>query len=1112
MSESLAHYAFLPWMKQGIGAKITEKDALGTNNGAALERATLDVELNIESTDVEDGVTFNTPVSKTMKLQGPPDVIGVSSRAIVRVEPKSRVNNYQSNGLPYIEFYREDFLWTYTPAVVNVASKEKLTPWLALICLKDDEFTLNTTSDGRTFITISSDAADGAPIIDNAFHSESQHWAWGHVHLNTELEKAGVTGKVTNVLSIHEKEVNDELNADPDTGVCRLLCPRKLVKETQYTAFLIPAYETGRLSGLGLPYTGVKAQKMSWEIGGDYVSKTSGFNYPVYHTWTFRTGLYGDFESLARILEPVVTGPELGKRDMYIADPGFGLKDTLPESSVLGFEGALKPPGFVSDPWTNNTPNNNDYRENLRKLLNLSIDNETGFTDNNNPNADSLAFNPFYSATLGDDPIVTPHIYGRWHGLVNRLRTTGDINQPWVNDINLDPRNRASAGLGVTVVQKNQEEFMRRSWKQVEEVNEANKKIKKAALSQLISQSIYTKHVKNASSDQLIQITNPLHKYVLDGTKTVENSFTKSLVPNASKAAAFRKITRPGKKSNRALNKIAINNGASLLQANVVGNFNSGNIATAKDKIAPINAIIGTSINTAITNSTAAFEANDKAMATQGVFNALSTEADFGVLTTRKGALKTKIDDDATLNDDQRTFAKDLFDGILSSVAGIDSESHQIDFESIPYKALFGNDITAKYYLEIILTRDTGGAAGVISRATSLDDLNAFSGAFLGFTTDVLANLKDIPKGGLLTPVNDLSQTLVSSLQPKSLMLDRLNHAITIKVYNPVTKAYDTQALNRLKPVMAYPKIDDPMFRSLKKLSQEYILPNIDKVPNNSITLLEVNQAFIEAYMTGLNHEMSRELLWREFPSDQRGTYFRQFWDVSDNIMEDDQEKKYDIKKIPDWATQLGTHSPRILTNPTDSPYLVLLIRGDLLKKYPNTQVYAQKAAFKVPADPAAPRELADDSNPDNIKVPAFMAELDPDIYLFGFDIDIDEAKGFIPDGDGGTPDPGWFFVLRERPGQINFGLDDWTPENDGVSDLPESDPTDWNDLSWEHLTSPSGLANYQINTGHSFANGTGGVDAPIAEWGHNSADMAYILYQNPVIFARHAQEMLPEE
>ena len=43
---------------------------------------------------------------------------------------------------------------------------------------------------------------------------------------------------------------------------------------------------------------------------------------------------------------------------------------------------------------------------------------------------------------------------------------------------------------------------------------------------------------------------------------------------------------------------------------------------------------------------------------------------------------------------------------------------------------------------------------------------------------------------------------------------------------------------------------------------------------------LQTNRRFVEAYMVGLNVEMGRELLWRGFPTDQRGTCFAQFWDT----------------------------------------------------------------------------------------------------------------------------------------------------------------------------------------------------------------------------------------
>ena len=42
-----------------------------------------------------------------------------------------------------------------------------------------------------------------------------------------------------------------------------------------------------------------------------------------------------------------------------------------------------------------------------------------------------------------------------------------------------------------------------------------------------------------------------------------------------------------------------------------------------------------------------------------------------------------------------------------------------------------------------------------------------------------------------------------------------------------------------------------------------------------------VNERFIEAYLAGAQSRVLRELLWREYPTDQRGSYFRQFWDVS---------------------------------------------------------------------------------------------------------------------------------------------------------------------------------------------------------------------------------------
>ncbi len=106
MAGDLANYSFLPWLRQGVASQIVEKDTLGNGDGSVKERAELNVSLALEQTDAgENPLVSETNVAKTVKILGPGDVIGVSDRAIVTLEPKKGVTNYESNGLPYIEFY-----------------------------------------------------------------------------------------------------------------------------------------------------------------------------------------------------------------------------------------------------------------------------------------------------------------------------------------------------------------------------------------------------------------------------------------------------------------------------------------------------------------------------------------------------------------------------------------------------------------------------------------------------------------------------------------------------------------------------------------------------------------------------------------------------------------------------------------------------------------------------------------------------------------------------------------------------------------------------------------------------------------------------------------------
>jgi hypothetical protein len=215
-------------------------------------------------------------------------------------------------------------------------------------------------------------------------------------------------------------------------------------------------------------------------------------------------------------------------------------------------------------------------------------------------------------------------------------------------------------------------------------------------------------------------------------------------------------------------------------------------------------------------------------------------------------------------------------------------------------------------------------------------------------------------------------------------------------------------------------------------------------------------------------------------------------------------DNNHDILPMDEWDDSLGDHNQRILNEDGDlqtkKDFVVLVIRGDVLKKYPNTVIYAHKA---VNQGANIPRKLAGPDLPDDepveyseevIRTPIFQAELEPDIAMYGFNLTKQDVRG-------NTQYPaGWFFVMKERPGQINFGLDD-------SETIPQNPAHIWNDLEWGHLAS-GGSSN--LDNLHHIPCGTINASATNPDWGTNSAEMAHILYQMPVIFARHAEEMLP--
>jgi hypothetical protein len=188
-------------------------------------------------------------------------------------------------------------------------------------------------------------------------------------------------------------------------------------------------------------------------------------------------------------------------------------------------------------------------------------------------------------------------------------------------------------------------------------------------------------------------------------------------------------------------------------------------------------------------------------------------------------------------------------------------------------------------------------------------------------------------------------------------------------------------------PVLFTPRFPQPLAPVLGAMDQDLMLPGLDLVPPNTVVPLRTNSAFVDAVLAGFNTELGRELVWREFPTPLQTTYADRFWDPGAS------DRPPDIPPLSDWGD-------RPLGGPFTTPdatgggeRFVVLLRSELLRRYPDAVVYAVK-----PDSPPA--------------LPVLTGAMDPDVRFFGFDIAAEEIGG-------------WAIVIAEQPTAPRFGVDD---------------------------------------------------------------------------------------
>ena len=1025
MSIEVARYQFHSWTRKGIASGITEKDDLGSGNAVSNERAEIVLPVSLNG----------AAVTKNFVLIGPGDIIGINRDMIVRTEPLNWITDFEPNYLAFAEFYDEDFVWRYTPAAPD---GEKLRPWIFLLVLKEDEFERTKRRMPLSSIIITN---------KDAFPPATETWLWGHVHTNADIPDSEISDYEEFIRSL-----NNTMNNDPDQLYCRLLSPRKLEPNTAYHAFIIPAFETGRIAGLEQPTTNINAQLSSWDNNG------ARGEMPVYFEWYFHTGAETDFESLVKLLEPRPMDPKVGIRDMDCSKPGFLKADgTTPfpatSPAVIGLEGALKAPSTVSTKFPD-PASAKEFQLELQKIVNLPV--------------------TIIGTDVSGDPLISVPLYGGKHAMKTptELLTLDIEKNTWLHDLNKDPRTRVAAGLGTLVVQKNQENYMRKAWQQVLKILEANRRIKTTVLYMKVALQFTQTTFNKLQNNVLISVSKPVLKRIMGSPTTLQQQIQESQLPAAVFSGSFRKMVRS--KAAKRLKK-----GETFSYERLVTELNEGSVTAAPPKTTPRG--IFTSKNIADKIAPANLPSwlqwfirnrNLVTIILLAIFILLA------VITT--AIILSVVLIAATIA--SYVYTSRLSTDLTTAEEILEPQKELEAIEAIPARPGFS--------LKLSDEAATPPATVTTTGADSVEAKN-FRKALTDFTKRlaVKAPEKKIP----VLNMNNTYAKIQESIHPHKTFTRRLSSLIKfpgkIRIDEPES----------VLPAMAWPDFEDPMYKKLADISGELLLPNLKLIPPNTISLLKTNQKFIESYMVGLNHEMGRELLWREFPTDQRGSYFRQFWDVNgiikpsvDQPPSQTSEEFKDIKAIHTWSIDslLGSHNNRETIG--DAEQLVLVIRGDLLKKYPHTFIFAQKAiAGQNPEEPEIDRDLTDAEFKLHLKFPLYKAEIEPDIKFFGFDLTIEQAKGTVATSPF-TDNLGWFFMIQQIPGEPQFGMDlHFDQGSDGLS---------WDDLAWDRFTEDIAFIKAGVQPT---------IDPETIKWGQDAASMAYILFQKPSMVAIHANDML---
>ncbi len=916
--------------------------------------------------------------SQSMDLRGPGDVMRLDPGAVAMMEPASNERDVAPNFFPYVELIDATLPWMFTPAGPNADGQ--LMPWLVLVVVpKAADVTL--TKLARVPGMKLSIGAGAGGMLPNL----QQSHAWAHVEDRCVSADAAAA-----------------FAANPEDFVARLMCPIRMEPNAAYIAALVPAFEAGRQAGLGREVTET-GPAFAW---GD---ETEALDLPVYHHWDFATGEQ-DFEALVRRLKGIPVAPSTGVHDLDISNPRGGMdigmimgRQHAKKRILVSYKGALTAPAARARKW--DASHQKPFQQAMRASLTPEVTKPKGRAG--------------YRATR-HDPVITAPVYGSFQK--DRALFEGSKAR-WMNEANLDPQNRANAGLGARSVRRNQEQLMGKAWARAKGVPDVQAELRNGRVALSVGTKVHAR-LSALPAPQYIQMTTAVQPSIVAG-QAEQMSITGQLeavdsLPDGVLSPAFRR--------SAALTQIRVKSidqspaAPKTLQLSVTQRSLSGQAALLTDQLPAID--VGA--------------------------RQLGTYSINGVTLNPAQSLST-----------------------LANRVGLRVGSLTATTAGPTLRPLHGT--------AVLQERDITGIIGRMARVER-------------------AHVK-IAKSTAATPVAATKQAIVGATRPAKVLPDVVFERVE-GVDRPPAKRVEIPRT----PILSV-SFPEPAYGFLNTGGSEFLLPGFGAVADHSVSLLQTNTQFVETYLLGLNHELSREFAWRQFPAALNSTWFQRFWDYTDDPV------RTDIIEIARWQ------NTRRIGGASGKEDAVVLVKSPLFRRYPDTLVYAVPAKWVKASDlgedatgqlrrTAATKgkgkvRVANFDRAEDILYPHFSGKIGTAAAFFGFDTDPLSLTG-TETPDLGKGPPGYFIVFEQAPSNQKFGLDQ--ARGFGKTAAPRLA----DNLSWGHFAeSADALRSDPFATTLPVWAETA-IEG--ARWGRNSAETAQLALQSPVRIMFHASGLMDIE